>query len=530
GDLDLFIAVTAQHVLYRNDGDAFVDVGTEMGFVDTTAGYATGAVWADIDNDNDLDLFNMNAGVKLFKNEGDTFVDISVASGLDLFDPTLQLWAMSCGDFDQDGDLDVTYSGEDGGGLPARLLINEEGVFTDQALAIMGAEYQFEAWSPNFLDYDNDGDLDVWMPTIRTPGQASGLFENIAGELWDVTEDKDIIANAAIASSWADFDNDLDLDLFLVTWTGGGTGENDMFYQNDGEFFTDIAPDQGMEGPIGDSRGMGWGDFDNDGDQDLLVGSSGEQKLYRNDDGAFTEVGAETGVGVTLSECRNVMMVDYDADGFLDIYLNSNDKMLLHNDGNDNNFIGFRPRASGSSDNGSGLGTRFRIVIGEQNQIRDIECGGMGGLRHGHTWAHFGVGEATTVDSVIIRWPTGNVDTYTDVPVGGYYLSEEGVGIGTAVDNPKKPAIRPETHALLQNFPNPFNPTTIIPFKLDKDSRVNLTLYNTLGETVKELAAGQFNAGYHEIALDANTLPAGMYMYKLEANGITEMKKMMLIK
>lgn len=533
GDLDLFISANP-HALYRNDGDTLIDVAEEIGVVDSVAGYPTGAVWCDIDNDYDLDLISMNSGLKIFQNNGDAFTNITSEAGLEELDSGVQLWQPTVGDYDKDGDLDIAYSGYDQGvttheGVYARLLNNDGGVFTDVAEDALGWQIEVEAWNPFFIDYDNDNDLDLWLPAIRSPLETSLLLRNDNAIFNLVSDGLEIETNAAIASAWGDYDNDGDFDLFIITWTGGNTGEGDMLYRNDGDVFTDVAPDLGLEGPGGFSRGLCWGDYDNDGDLDLLIGANGAtQVLYQNDgigaDREFIDVSEETGVGVE-GTYRTATFVDYDNDGFLDLFFNELDKLLMHNEGNSNHWIVIKPR--GTTSNRDGIGARVRVVTGDLSQIRQIEGGGNGGMTAGFPWAHFGLGEVTVIDSIIVEWPMGAVDIATNVEADRYVTFEEGTGI--LADVKSKPQ-QPADFVLHQNYPNPFNPTTTISFQLARRSRIRIALYNIVGDMVQNIAVGVYEAGQHHIQFNAGQLAAGLYFYKLEADGYSSVKKMAFVK
>jgi hypothetical protein len=88
----------------------------------------------------------------------------------------------------------------------------------------------------------------------------------------------------------------------------------------------------------------------------------------------------------------------------------------------------------------------------------------------------------------------------------------------------------PEEFVLFQNFPNPFNPNTAIRFGLPGASAVTLELYNPLGQKVKTIFRGSKNAGYHQIQLDASQLNSGIYIYRMQADGFVESKKLLLLK
>ena len=88
----------------------------------------------------------------------------------------------------------------------------------------------------------------------------------------------------------------------------------------------------------------------------------------------------------------------------------------------------------------------------------------------------------------------------------------------------------PKDYKLYQNHPNPFNPTTAIDFALPKANRVELTVYNVLGNEVAKLVDGEMTAGHHSIVLDGADLTSGIYFYHLKAGEFTQMKKMVLMK
>jgi hypothetical protein len=441
GDLDLYITGNPnEHVLYRNDGGAhFTDVSVQSGLIGSSPVLSYGAVWADFDGDGSLDLLVTDRGVKLYKNDNGIFTDISELSNLNTVDPGYPLWQTACGDYDKDGDLDIALSGANPGttnppiGLPSHLLKNENGFFADVAPA-MGINDVLESWNPAWVDVDNDGDLDLWMPTIRTPGERCQLFINDGSTL--VHTDPNVTglqAISAITSSWADFDNDGDMDVFLVPYVNDADGVAKLYRNNGDGTFTDIAPDKGLNQGFTDSRSVNWGDYDNDGDQDLLIGArTGAQKLYRSENAgqSFTEVGAETGAGIN-GLFRSAVFVDYDNDGFLDIYYNEGvatgpsawKKLLLHNSGNSNHWIVIKPIGVGK--NTAAIGARVTLVAGSLRQVRDIQAGG-GGITNGYLWAHFGLGSSAVADSVIIQWPDGDVDIDTNVPSDEFYAFAKG--------------------------------------------------------------------------------------------------------
>jgi len=142
-------------------------------------------------------------------------------------------------------------------------------------------------------------------------------------------------------------------------------------------------------------------------------------------------------------------------------------------------------------------------------------------------WAHFGLGSATTIDSLIVYWPNGMIDVATNITADKYYTFKEGRGIVTSIESEIK---LPEEYILYQNYPNPFNPETTIEFSLPERSDVKITLVNILGQAIKEIVNNNYSAGLHQVKLNASDLSSGVYFYKLEAGSFVTAKKLILMK
>ncbi|UCE07066.1 MAG: T9SS type A sorting domain-containing protein [bacterium] len=125
--------------------------------------------------------------------------------------------------------------------------------------------------------------------------------------------------------------------------------------------------------------------------------------------------------------------------------------------------------------------------------------------------------------------------SYADknLDVGTYYYRLKQIDIDGSFEYSKFIEIvinPPKKFSLGQNFPNPFNPTTLIPFGLPEKSKIKLTLYNLLGEIVEVISIEEYSAGHHEVSFDASTLSAGLYLYKLEAKDFVDVKKLLILK
>jgi len=297
-----------------NDALPFVAVQPELFAIPNSFANA----WGDFDNDGDLDLaVSLGSGeVRLYRNDRGTFVSVGAALGMPQAG-SHELRGLSWGDYDQDGFIDL-LGGATAKGKPTVVLHNEGGarfvnVAADLGLAIPNRS----ARQTNWVDYDNDGDLDVYA-TDRAG--ANSLYRNDHGRFTQVfagTGPSD--TRPTVGACWFDFDADGDLDLFLANQSGAA----DALWRNDGNRFADVAPALGMTGPprTTDQGGVGCaiGDYDNDGDFDLFVANYGRNQLYRNNgDGSFTDVAPALGVGAE-NHAVSADWGDYDNDGDLDL-------------------------------------------------------------------------------------------------------------------------------------------------------------------------------------------------------------------
>ena len=456
------------NALFRNRGDgSFRDTAAAAG-VDDPLGRGNGGCAADFDNDGDQDLYVTNYGPsRLFVNGGDgAFDDQTAGAGLADHDSTFRSTGCAWGDFDRDGLLDLVvvrhlherelrmFQAEgftnavrslalyrnDGGGT----FISRTWYLGDTSLPgsaddignLWGAGFQ-----PGWLDYDNDGDLDLYVVNDYGPQVTPNvLWRNDgpgAGDAWSFV---DVSAGSGAGVSMygmglavGDYDGDGFFDMFVTN-----IGAN-VLLRNGGEGrpFADVAADAGVAGgPVGDQERIAWGavffDYDNDADEDLYVVSGyikqdprqpdppPEQQrqpnlLLRNDgDGTFAEVSRGSGAddpGIG----RGGVFLDFNDDGCLDLLvanLGQRASLLQNACDSGNSWLVVRP--VGSSSNRDGIGTRITVVAGGTSQMREISSG-RGAMGQSTRAAHFGMGRAATADLVLVRWPSGQVQTLTDV-------------------------------------------------------------------------------------------------------------------
>ncbi len=312
GDLDLLLAGWS-----TSDGDISKIYRNDAGqFTDIGAGLIGveigSLVWGDYDNDGDLDIFLCGY------NESLTYITrIYRNDGGSFTDINAELdpvyvSSADWGDFDNDGDLDIVYKGRSPSGYVSKIYRNDDGIFNDTSSDLLGLYYGTVSWG----DYDNDGDLDILMNGIITSGEMYSIIYNNEGGVF-TNIDAGLAGVRVGSSAWGDYDNDGDLDILL---TGAITTAGDrisIIYRNDDGVFTDI--NAGLPGVS--SSAVAWGDYDNDGDLDILLSGSGStgyiSKVFRNDNGTFTDIDA----GLPGSYWCSVAWGDYDNDGNLDIIL-----------------------------------------------------------------------------------------------------------------------------------------------------------------------------------------------------------------
>ncbi|MGD9902443.1 MAG: CRTAC1 family protein [Vicinamibacterales bacterium] len=309
----LVIAVATAAILAAAEAPPFVSVQTEVFAVPNSYSNA----WGDYDNDGDLDLaVSLGTGeVRLYRNDAGTLVSVGAAAGMPQAG-SHELRGLSWGDYDNDGDIDLL-----GGSTPTdkltKVLRNDGGRFTDVAADVGLTIPGRSARQTNWVDYDNDGDLDVYSSDRAGDNK---LFRNDGGRFTHVlvgvgpTDPR-----PTVGACWLDTDGDGDLDLFLANQAGAA----DALWRNDGTSFTDIAVKAGVAGPARTKEeggvGCAVGDYDNDGRLDIFVPNYGHNQLYRNNgDGTFTDVAPKLGLAVE-NHAVGSDWGDIDNDGDLDL-------------------------------------------------------------------------------------------------------------------------------------------------------------------------------------------------------------------
>jgi len=307
-----FIASLFEDSTIYQDTTTFTDINAHL-----FGGYFSSVVWGDYDNDGDLDLL-INGSTDydsmytiIYRNDNGTFVDIK-APLIGVQSAHSESWV----DYDNDGDLDLIIQGATGPNnfMPiTKIYRNDNGTFVDINADLPGCVYGSTSWG----DYDNDGDLDLLLTGSPDGGMSfiSKIFRNDNGTFIDIQAGLPGVWGSS--SSWVDFDCDGDLDISLCGY--GDWGVTNAIFRNDNGIFTNINANLALV----NSGAMAWGDYDNDGDPDLLItgmligGGGPFTTIYRNDNGNFVDINPKL-VNVMGSA---VAWGDYDNDGQLDIII-----------------------------------------------------------------------------------------------------------------------------------------------------------------------------------------------------------------
>lgn len=513
------------NMLYLNNGDQSFTTQTDDPIV-MDNGKSDGATFADVDNDGDLDAFVVTwHGQRNFfyRNNGDgTFMDentVTPATG------GTHSETASWGDYDGDGwvDLFVTNSYNN---LRNQLFHND----TDGDFSLVTGQNWLTQSDPSrcvsWTDYDLDGDLDLFVSNEGTT--ANDFLRNDGNGLFTPITNVSIVQSMlpSMSASWADIDNDGDFDLFIANAGYYQEKNNQLFRNNADGTFTEITVGDAI-GDGGCSYGSSFADADNDGDLDLLVAngfcnSHLEDRLYENDgNGVFTyvpdalpDMSARCSFGAAFGDVNN--------DGFMDLAI-ANCKntsstpqpanTFYLNDGNENHWL--KVKLEGTESNRSAIGAKVKVKAQINGnavwQIREISAQ-TGYCGQNSLIAHFGLGEATIVDSLLVFWPSGQQSLVIQQAVDVQLNLLEGF-----TDQVRD---RATLFPLEWNCsPNPVQDVLQIDLKWPKNQPagpLHLSVIDSLGRIVDKQWVKE-NTNTFKIPMEA--YPAGNYRVVLRMNG-----------
>ncbi len=481
-DLDILLGViNGNSILLRNEGnETFTDVTSISGI--SNNGDVRGGSWCDFDGDTFIDFYvtNLSTGNSFYKNNGDgTFSEIT--NQVNAIGPVAPGAVMSSGffDFDRDGDDDLLMT-QDGNHGNVLLKMEQNGTFTDVSTSA-GVDIAVQGMGVSFGDFDRDGYFDFYTTNLD---ENSLMKNNGDGTFSDVTIPSGSGGypnNMAWGTFFFDADNDGWLDIYSNHETSFGQVPNTFYHNLQNGNFAYSSASAGLQ-IYNNGFGSGYSDFDNDGDLDIIL------------------------VGKTSQ--------------FGSIF-------LLQNDSNtSNNWL--QLTLEGTSINHFAVGSIVEVFTTDGTQTSFVAAGN-GFASQNSLRLHFGLGTATSVDSVIVHWAGSDSENF-----GSLVTNQNHTLIQNTTVSVKENSTLPLDFKLSQNFPNPFNPSTLInyEFQITNYEFGKLVIFNVLGEKVREFELTE-NKG--SVVWDGTndlgqSVSSGNYFYELKVGNQTLRKKMTLLK
>ncbi len=540
GRLDIHTANRLGDFLYHNNGDGtFTDVAVLAGVVNLSQRRQTGCgIFADVDNDGDLDLFTtaMQTSNALYLNDGTgRFED--AADQLGLADGENNFYTSAAfADIDLDADLDlyVVQVGHDS----LNVLYRNDGAAGFADITELWGGVANGGWSlqPLFADYDNDGDPDLYVINDYGP-DVFYRNEHPEPRFTDVTAESGLVERGlGMGGMWADYDQDGDLDLYITNHGDNALARN----RGDGtfEWVTDAGVYDYLTG-----WGTGFFDVENDGDLDLYVvngyigkGLNPHQPdvFYVNPgNGHFEDATAAIGLDTRKANGRGSALGDYDRDGDLDLYVVNIDapNVLYRNDSVGGHWLNVA--TVGTLSNRDGVGTRVTVETDGRRWMQEVAIGSSFASQDSPE-LEFGFGTATRIERIHVRWPSGIEQELRDVEVDQRLTLIEPTPTAVLERNDTE-GTAPTAFRLGLPTPNPFNAETGVVFDLPRGTDIRLVVFDPLGRVVRTLVNDAIAPGRYLITWDGRddagrAAASGLFFVHLQADDFSATRKLALVR
>jgi len=412
---DITIARMGQTpIIFQNNGSGFY---TTQPINEIVEGETKAVIWVDFDNDGDKDLFTTEylGPSRLYENNSGELINVTLAAG---FAPTeYETFGASWGDYDNDGFLDVYISNYDiEGDIQNQCYHNNgDGTFTDVTTELGIGNGSQTTFGSLWWDYDQNGWQDLFIGNDRDPF-FNYQFYNQGGTFVENSNDVGLFESIwTMSTSAADYDNDGDLDIYLSNaWNG-----HRLYNQNEDGTFDNVAGESGIYDTNFAWAGQ-WLDYNLDGLQDLyicyepILSSDGTNQMLVNTGEVFLYDNS-MGLDTEETESHSSAVGDWNNDGVFDIFCYNEEPHLAQLwTSNDVEGTYLKVGLQGTFSNRDGIGSFITIWVNGEQQMRQTYCG-EGFLTQNSSKEIFGLNGETTVDSLRIVWPSGTIDMLYDI-------------------------------------------------------------------------------------------------------------------